>query len=261
MSEDALVIEPHGTTLWLIINRPERRNAMNEDVLARLSQALNRAADAPSVRALVITGVGEKAFCSGADLSAGAPGFNQGVDTPTTSFGRFARAARNFPKPLIARINGDCLAGGMGLLALCDMALAADHARFGLPEARLGLFPMQVSVWLRRLIAPRHLRALALTGAMISAAKARDIGLLNEIMPTVELDAAVAALSTQLASMSPQALQRGKFALNAMEDMNFEAALAFAEAQITLAAQTADAREGIAAFTGRRAPGWVSGME
>ena len=258
MSEDGLLIEQRGSAVWLIINRPERRNAMNEDILARLSQALTQAADDPSVRALVITGAGEKAFCSGADLSAGAPGFNQGVDTPTTSFGRFARAARNVPKPLVARINGDCLAGGMGLLALCDMALAADHARFGLPEARLGLFPMQVSVWLRRLVAPRHLRALALTGAMISAAKARDIGLLNDIMPTGELDAAVEALCAQLAAMSPQALQRGKFALNAMEDMNFEAALAFAEAQITLAAQTADAREGLAAFAGRRAPRWMA---
>lgn len=259
MSEDSLLIEPHGSALWLIINRPERRNAINEDVLARLSQAMTSAANEPSVRALVITGVGEKAFCSGADLSAGAPGFNQGIDTPTTSFGRFARAARNFPKPLVARINGDCLAGGMGLLALCDLAIAVDHARFGLPEARLGLFPMQVSVWLRRLIAPRHLRALALTGAMISATKAQDIGLINEIMPTGGLDAAIEALCAQLAAMSPQALQRGKFALNAMEDMNFEAALAFAEAQITLAAQTADAREGIAAFAGRRVPGWASG--
>lgn len=256
MNEAGLILEQRGAALWLTINRAERRNAMNEDVLARLSQALVEAAKTASVRAIVLTGAGEKAFCSGADLSQGGQGFNQGVDSPTTSFGRLARLARNCPKPLVARVNGDCLAGGMGLLALCDVALSADHARFGLPEAKLGLFPMQVTVWLRRLIAPRHLRFLALTGAMIDAAQACDMGLLNAVLPLAKLDDAVMALCAQLGSASQQAIERGKFALNAMEDMNFEAAMAFAEAQITLAAQTADAREGIAAFAARRAPSW-----
>ncbi len=257
MHESGLFMEQRGGALWLIIDRPQQRNAMNEDVLARLSQAFDEAAGDPSVRSIVLTGAGDKAFCSGADLSQGGKGFSQGVESPMTSFGRLARLARQCPKPLVARINGDCLAGGMGLLALCDVALAADHARFGLPEARLGLFPMQVTVWLRRLIAPRHLRYLALTGAMINAAQARDMGLLNAIMPLDKLDDAVMMLCAQLGTASPQALERGKFALNAMEDMNFEAAMAFAEAQITLAAQTADAQEGFAAFSARRTPSWT----
>ena len=110
----------------------------------------------PDIRAVVLTAVGEKAFCAGADLSRGTDVFTDGFDEPTTDFGRLARIARRLPVPLLGRINGDCVAGGMALLSLCDIAVAASHARFGLPEGKVGVFPMQVLVYLRRLIAPRH---------------------------------------------------------------------------------------------------------
>src|SRR5690606_262224 len=135
---------------------------------------MDEAAANPDVRVIVLTGTGDKAFCAGADLTAGTGVFSEGLDEPTTDFGRLARRVRELGIPLIARINGACVAGGMGLMSLCDLAIAADHARFGLPEAKVGVFPMQVLVYLRRLIGARHVNELCLTGALISAERARD---------------------------------------------------------------------------------------
>jgi enoyl-CoA hydratase/carnithine racemase len=163
--------------------------------------------------------------------------------------------------PLVARINGDCVAGGMGLMALCDLAVVADHARFGLPEARVGVFPMQVLVFLRGLIGARHVNELCLTGELINAARAYEMGIANEVVPFEELDAKVEALLEKLAKMSPVALRRGKYAIAAMEMMAFGEALAFAETLITVTSLTGDATEGLAAFNERRKPKWATESE
>jgi enoyl-CoA hydratase/carnithine racemase len=157
---------------------------------------------------------------------------------------------------MIGRINGDCVAGGMGLMALCDLVVVADHARFGLPEAKVGVFPMQVLVFLRSMIGARHINELCLTGDLISAARAREIGIVNYVVPFEELDVRIEALQAQLAGMSPVALRRGKFAIAAMENMGFAEALAFAETLISVTALTGDAIEGLAAFNERRPPRW-----
>jgi enoyl-CoA hydratase/carnithine racemase len=145
----------------------------------------------------------------------------------------------------------------MGLMALCDLAVVADHARFGLPEARVGVFPMQVLVFLRNMIGVRHINELCLTGELIDAARAREIGIANYVVPFAELDAKVEALTTKLAEMSPVALRRGKYAVAAMERMAFQEALAFAETLISVTALTRDATEGLAAFNERRKPQWT----
>jgi enoyl-CoA hydratase/carnithine racemase len=245
-----------GRARWVSINREDRRNAMNKQVLADLEAAFTEAAADPAVRAIVLTGVGRRAFCAGADLSAGTGTFTLGLDEPTTDFGRLARLTRDLPIPVIARVNGACVAGGMALMAMCDLAIAADHAKFGLPEARVGVFPMQVLVYLRRLIAPRHVNALCLTGALIAAARAAEIGLINEIVPYDDLDARIDALVATLCEMSPVALKRGKYAINAMESMSFHEALPFAETLIAVTSLTADATEGLAAFNEKRKPAW-----
>jgi enoyl-CoA hydratase/carnithine racemase len=174
-----------------------------------------------------------------------------------TDFGKLARFVRDLGIPTIARVNGDCVAGGMGLMSLCDLAIAADHARFGLPEARVGVFPMQVLVYLRRMIGARHVNALCLTGDLIPAARAAEIGLVNSIVPAEELDASIDALVEKLRAMSPVALKRGKYAIAAMEAMAFPEALAFAETLISVTALTTDAAEGLAAFTEKRKPNWT----
>ncbi len=153
-----------GDALWLWIDREARRNSITPDVLEGIAAAVRQAHQDPSLRAIVLTGSGDKAFCAGADLSRGTDTFQAAADEPSTDFGRVARVVRTAPIPLIARVNGACVAGGMGLLGLCDLAIAADHARFGLPEVKVGVFPMQVLVFLRHLIGARHINELCLTG-------------------------------------------------------------------------------------------------
>ena len=261
MTDETPVVrtERRGNVLWVVIDRQDRRNAINDAVVDGIGGALSAAATDETLRAIVLTGAGRKAFCAGGDLQQGTSVFGDRIEEPTTNFGRLARLARAFPKPVVARVNGACVAGGMGLIALCDIVVAADHARFGLPEARVGVFPMQVQVYFRNLILPRHVMELCLTGDLIDAARAREIGLVNYVVPEAELDLTVQHLLERLAGASPVAIRRGKFAMAAMETMGFHEAIAFAESQIMLTAMTADAREGLAAFVEKRKPKWAEG--
>lgn len=161
--DKSILTERCGQALWISINREERRNAINPDVIAGIEAALRTVSSTPELRAVVLTGVGQKAFCAGADLTRGTGVFTEGNAEPTTDFGRLARFARELLVHLIARSNSACVAGGMGLMSLCDLAVIADHARFGLPEAKVGVFAMQVLVYLRRMIAPRHVNDLCFT--------------------------------------------------------------------------------------------------
>ena len=239
--------------LVLTIDRPERRNAMNADVIASLQQALDGARGDATLRAIVLTGAGDEAFCAGADLSADA--FAIDYATPTNAYADLLRMARTLDVPLIARVNGACMAGGMGLLAMCDLAIAAPHAIFGLPEAKVGVFPMQVLAVLQAQVPQRCLTQLCLTGDPIDAARAREIGLVNEVAD--DIDGALERLLSRLLTNSPTALRRGLYAMKAMRSMSFEEAIAFGEGQIGLLAMTQDAREGIAAFKEKRRPQWT----
>jgi enoyl-CoA hydratase/carnithine racemase len=249
--------ELRGRALWITIDREERRNAINKAVIAGIEAAVTTAQSNPAIRAIVLTGAGRKAFCAGADLTGGTGTFILGLDEPMTDFGRLARLIRLVGVPIIGRINGDCVAGGMGLMSLCDLVVVADHARFGLPEAKVGVFPMQVLVYLRRMIGARHINEMCLTGELIHAARAAEIGIANYVVPFDELDARVDALVARLGEMSPVALRRGKYAIAAMETMAFPEALAFAEQLISVTSLTGDATEGIAAFNERRKPSWA----
>jgi enoyl-CoA hydratase/carnithine racemase len=249
--------EMRGSALWITIDREERRNAINKAVIAGIEAAVAAAQPDPAVRAIVLTGTGRKAFCAGADLTGGTGTFILGLDEPMTDFGKLARLIRLVGVPVVGRINGDCVAGGMGLMSLCDLIVVADHARFGLPEAKVGVFPMQVLVYLRRMIGARHVNEMCLTGDLINAARAAEIGIANYVVPFEELDARVDALVVRLGEMSPVALRRGKYAIAAMENMAFPEALAFAEQLISVTSLTGDAAEGIAAFNERRKPRWV----
>lgn len=261
MTGNVVLTERRGKAQWISINREERRNALNPEVIQGIHSAVSDAVRDGEVRAIVLTGVGQKAFCAGADLSRGTGVFTEGLNEPTTDFGRLARAMRGLGVPTIARVNGACVAGGMGLMALCDLAIVAEHARFGLPEAKVGVFAMQVLVYLRRMLNTRHVNELCLTGALIDAAKAKEIGIANEVVPYAQLDARVDALVARLCEMSPVAMRRGKYAIAEMEWMSFHEALAFAETQIAVASRTDDAREGLAAFNERRPPRWVTDAE
>ena len=258
MTASPVRVERRGAALWITIDRPEKRNAMNDAVLDAIRAGLAEAQADPQVTAVVLTGEGDKAFCSGADLNPDRSPFAQGLGQARQPGGEAFRALLHCPKPVIARVNGICLAGGMGLLAAADFAVAADDARFGLPEVKVGVFPMMVAALLihRLGLRDRDLTELALLGEPVSAERALAMGLLTRIVPRGELDAAVDAMVAALAERSPTALRLGKYALGQMREMGGEQALAYAEAQIRLLGLTDDAREGIAAFAEKRRPNW-----
>ena len=241
--------------LRLTLNRPAVRNALNERLIAALTAEF-RAIDQSAVRAVVITGSGEKAFCAGADLNPSSKTFGFDYARPTTAYADMLRVAYSLPVPIVGRINGHCMAGGMGLLAVCDMAVAADHAQFGLPEVRIGMFPMQVAALLQSIMPARALAEMCMTGDPISASEALRFGLVNVVAPPGELDACVDGLVQRVAARSPTAIRRGKHALRAISGMTFEQALSYMEAQIGTLPLTADAAEGLAAFAEKRSPQW-----
>jgi enoyl-CoA hydratase/carnithine racemase len=251
-----LLVERTGAVLRLTLNRPHRRNALTDSVMHGLRDAVLAATDDASVRAIVITGAGDKAFCAGADLKPGDTPFKPDFARLQSPLGELSRAVHACPVPIVARINGLCVAGGMGLFGLCDLAIASDTAKFSLPEIRIGIFPMQILTTLRDLIPARVLNHMCMTGEAIDAAKALSLGLVNDVVPLDRLDEAVDALVAKLAAASPVAMRRGKYAMRAVEAMNFHEAMSFTETAIVPMIQTEDAREGMAAFNEKRAPEW-----
>jgi enoyl-CoA hydratase/carnithine racemase len=253
---DPVLVEKRGSALWITLNRPDKRNAFNAEVLAGIGEGWRRANADPEVRAVVLTGAGEKAFCAGGDLQPGQA-FAFDCARPSTDYADLVRAVARSTVPSIARVNGVCVAGGMGLLCMTDLAIAVDTAVFGLPEVKVGLFPMQVLVMMEGLVPRRVLREWSLTGESFDARAALAAGLVNHVVPVAELDAKVEGLVSKLAASAPTAIRRGKYAIRAMAGMGFEEALAYAEAQIAVMPQTEDAREGLAAFNEKRRPRWT----
>ena len=249
-----LGVERRGAILWLTIRREERRNALSLGLLSDLKAAIAQAQDDRSVRAIVLTGAGDKAFCAGADLQA-AQAFASDPSQPTGPFARLLRRARASHLPLVARVNGACLAGGMGLLAMCDLAVAARHATFGLPEVKVGVFPAQVLTVLQHLVPRRQLAELCITGESIDSAQALAMGLVNHVDDDV--DARLDWLLARIADKSPAAIRRGLYTMKSIASMAFEESMAFTESQIALFALTEDAREGQAAFREKRPPQWT----
>jgi methylglutaconyl-CoA hydratase len=148
------------------------------------------------------------------------------------------------------------MAGGMGMMGMCDMAITVDHARFGMPEVKVGVFPMQIMAVLQRIIPNRKLYEMALTGEPITAVEALNLGLVNYVVPAAELDTKLEWLLSRLLDKSPTAIRRGKYAMRQTESMSFDQAAMFMEAQIGTLALTEDAAEGRQAFIDRRAPNW-----
>jgi methylglutaconyl-CoA hydratase len=255
-AQNELLLERSGPVVRLTINRPQRRNALTDAVLLGLRDAVVEASRDASVRAIVLTGAGDKAFCAGADLTPGDTPFQPDFARLTLPMADLLRAVHDCRVPLIGRINGVCLAGGMGLFGMCDLAIAVDDARFGMPEVKVGIFPMQILIVLRDLLPARLLNEMCLTGRPIDAHAAAAMGLLNKVVPRAQLDAAVNALVDDIVAVSPMAVRRGKYALRAIESMHFHELVAFTETAIPSMIQTDDAREGLAAFNERRAPRW-----
>jgi len=250
---DELLVEPRGPVLWLTIHREFRRNAVSHGVLAALARAVDAAQQQRELRAIVVTGAGNKAFCAGADLQADQA-FTTDYSEPQGHVARVLRAAKASTVPLIARVNGACMAGGMGLLAMCDLAVAARHATFGLPEVKVGVFPAQVLSVLQHQIPRRKLAELCLTGEPLDSAQALEYGLVNYVDDDV--DVRLQWLLDRLLDKSPAAIRRGLYTMKKIETMAFEESMSFTESQIALFTLTEDAREGQRAFKEKRPPNW-----
>jgi enoyl-CoA hydratase/carnithine racemase len=253
VSSPELSVEPRGPVLWLTITREERRNAMSHGVLAGMAQAISTAQTDRAIRAIVITGAGTKAFCAGADLQS-AKAFTTDYSEPHGHLAQLLRVAKASTVPLIARVNGACMAGGMGLMSMCDMAVAASHAVFGLPEVKVGVFPAQVLSVLQHLIPRRKLAEMCLTGEPITAAQALEYDLVNYV--DEDVDAKLQWLLERLLDKSPAAIRRGLYTMKKIEAMAFEESMSFTESQIALFTLTEDAKEGQKAFQEKRKPVW-----
>lgn len=253
---DAVLLQAKGAAFWITINRPDKRNALNADVVAGIRAGYAQAHANPDIRVIVLTGAGDKAFCAGGDLQPDK-GFVFDVAKPNVPYADMLREAHQATLPSIARVNGVCMAGGMGLLCMTDLAVCTDAAIFGLPEVKVGVFPMQVMSLLQRQVPKRWVHEWALSGEPFDAHQALAAGLVNHVVSAAELDAKTDWLVGRLADKSPTAIRRGKYALRAIEDMGFEQSLAYTESQIALLAQTEDAQEGLAAFNEKRKPVWT----
>src|SRR3954465_7441456 len=253
---NSVVLEKRGQTFWITINRPDKRNALNGEVIAGIAKGYHNAHDDNDVRVIVLTGAGDKAFCAGADLQNSGAAFAMDFAKPNVDYADLLRLSQNATKPAIARVGGVCMAGGMGLLCMTDLAVAADHVTFGLPEVKVGVFPMQVMSLLQSMAPRRLVNEWALTGEPFDARTAQAAGLLNHIVPADQLDAKVDWLIGRIVDKSPTAIRRGKYAMRAIAAMSFDQAVAYTESQIALTAMTEDAKEGLAAFAEKRKPVW-----
>jgi len=257
MSDELLVSTAGGVTT-LTINRPERRNALSWDVITGLRTAVAEAKADAAVRAVVITGAGEKAFCAGADLSGMAD--NASFAEVHDARGELARLFMDLyglGKPTIARVRGFCLAGGFGLAMACDLVIAADDATFATPEINVGLWPYMITVPLTRSMPPKKALELMMTGRRIGAAEADALGLLTRVVPVDELDAAVDELAATLASKSPSVMKMGRDSFYSVWGRGAAESLAQLHPLLTLNTSLEDAAEGITAFLEKRPPEWT----
>ena len=257
MTSVTLVEEERGVA-WITINRPDARNALNPQVMRELTKAVNNARDNDTIRSIVITGAGEKAFSAGGDLGGGG-GMQAGAIAQhfdRTQLSHLFLAMRDSGKPVIARLNGHALGGGFGLALACDLIVAADHAELGTPEINIGLWPYIITAVIQRNLPQKVALEMMMLGKRIPADEARRWGIVNRVAPAGELDNAVNELLGELADKSPVILRLGKDSFYRAQDLDFASALSYLESQLTIGLTAEDALEGIQAFIQKRPPDW-----
>ncbi|MCK8779442.1 enoyl-CoA hydratase-related protein [Rhizobium sp. NTR19] len=266
--EPALLSETRDGILLLTLNRPQARNAISPEMACRLSDAFAAFAEDPDQRVCILTGAGDKAFCSGGDLALTLP-LLTGARKPETEWDHrvlddptvMSRSAlRNFElnKPIIAAINGACLAGGMETMLATDIRIAASHATFGLPEAKRALIPFAGSlVRLPRQVSYCVAMEMLLVGDSLDAESARLAGLVNYVVPPEEVLPRAWALATKIAANGPVAVSEIKRTVLASSGRTLEEGYALEDAAKDRVMATSDAREGPRAFMEKRQPAYV----
>ncbi len=249
---DELLIEQRGHVAVLTINRPEARNAINRATALAIDAALNDAASNDNIWVVVLTGAGDKAFSAGMDLKAFATG-----EFPVTENGFGGITQRTFPKPLIAAVNGSALAGGFEIMISCDMVVAAEHANFGIPEAKRGLIAGGGGlIRLAKRIPLAIAYEMALTGDPVTAERAFSLGLVNQVVPAEQLLDAALALAERIAANAPLAVRTSKSVVRQSLELTEAEAWELNNEQFGMIGRSADAMEGAIAFAEKRAPNW-----
>jgi methylglutaconyl-CoA hydratase len=248
-----LLVRDEGGVRRLVLNRPDKRNALNAELIAALKSALREADGDDAVRVVVIEGEG-KDFCSGADLSALRKIAESSVMENLEDVDELAELfllPRRMRKPVVACVRGRALAGGCGLATACDLVLAADTAEFGYPEVRIGFVPAMVMAILRRNVSEKRAFELIVAGQPIAAAEAERIGLINHAWPDADFDRQRDLFVADLAARSPSAVQLSKRLLYHADGMGFEAALRSGADVNVVARMTEDMKAGVARFLER----------
>ncbi len=249
-----VIYEIKDQAAWLTINREDKRNALNDEVVDLLLHYLDEIEREEGVRAVVITGAGDKAFCAGADLGGMGSGKNA-TDLPA-KIGLLLKRMAMFPKPTLARVNGDCMAGGMGIMLACDIAYAREGARLATPEVKVGLFPMMIGALIFRNVSRKKAMEMIYTGRVYSAAEAEAMGLVTRACPVDRLDEMLAATLGQIVNNGPLAIKIGRQTLHKVEYMDLEPAIDYLCFQLTQLIRSEDAAEGLKAFLEKRPPVW-----
>src|SRR5437867_4038112 len=251
MTYQNILLETLEKIAFLTINRPDKRNALNQATREEILQALDELQASPA-RVVIVTGAGDKAFIAGADI-AEFEGRTALTQREVMKQRRIFDAVEEFPKPVIAMINGFCLGGGMEFALACDIRIASDTAKLGQPEVNLGIIPGGGGTQrLTRLVGEGKSMELILTGDFIDAAHAKAIGLVNDVVPAVELQSRVRALAGRIAEKSPVALRMAKEAVKTAARMNLSEGLDRETDLFSLTFGSEDKAEGVRAFLEKR---------
>ncbi len=255
-SPSSLLVEAHAGVVRLTLNRPEKRNALSRELLGRLEEALSAIAADAGARVVVLGSAGA-VFCSGHDLSEMVGRSEEEYQELFAACSRVMLQLRRLPQPVIGRVQGLATAAGCQLVAACDLAVASSEARFATPGVRIGLFCTTPAVPLVRAVPPKAALEMLLTGEAISAERALQLGLVNRVVPALELDAAVQHYVDALLASSPHVLRLGKRAFYQHLSLDEAAAYERATTVMTRNALCRDAQEGMAAFLQKRPPAWT----
>src|SRR5712691_7188300 len=255
-TEFANLLVEHGQCARITLNRPEKRNALSLELMEELIQALQSVAADPEARTIVVAGAGP-AFSAGHDLGEmvgrDLPFYQELFDVCTV----LMETIHRLPQPVIARVHGVATAAGCQLVAACDLAVAAESARFGTPGVKIGLFCSTPMVPLTRAIGRKRALEMLLTGEVIDANRALEWGLVNRVVPSDQLDDEVADLVEAIARSSPLTVAIGKQAFNAQVELDEHRAYDLTKSVMAVNSMATDAQEGICAFLEKRQPSWT----
>ncbi|MCJ7563869.1 MAG: enoyl-CoA hydratase/isomerase family protein [Candidatus Aminicenantes bacterium] len=256
---ETILVSHEGKIARVWLSRPEIHNAFNAAMIRELIDAFRKIAEDESVRVAVFSGKG-KSFCAGADLNWMREvihySFEQNL-AESLQIAELHYQIYSLPKPTIARVNGTAIGGGTGFLSACDIVVAAEDAKFGLSEVKMGLVPAAISPYVLRRIGENQARQYFLTGERFDARRALDIGLINVVAPPEKLDEKIDVLIHSLLSSGPEALVRCKELLRRIPGMSFEEAKEYTARMIAELRVSREGQEGMAAFLEKRKPNWT----